>query len=145
MDMKRLILDTKAKLAGILRTRRLQVKMFSGTPLILKIEKVDAHASPALMLHYKNGLLLTLGDAGILDFEDHDFTSFVDNRSFSSREILTMLHKIVLKSLLKFMTHPRMDAEQRERAAEAVSKLWLAWSEGKAPWPSAPEKFMVHS
>jgi hypothetical protein len=144
MDLKSLFNDSKAKLSAILRTRRLKAEMFSGTPIILTIERQRAHDSPVILLRYKNGLMLTLGDAGILDFQDVRFGHFMENRNFEQREFLILLHKIVLKSLLKYLLHPGLDKAQRETAAEGISKLWLAYDEDSRPRASSPEKFLVH-
>jgi hypothetical protein len=80
-----------------------------------------------------------LGDAGILDYQDRDFGQFMGggkepaSQAPKDREFLALLHKIVLKSLLRYITHPRLEMSQRERAAEAASKLWLAFEGRAAP------------
>ena len=73
--------------------------------------------------------MLTLGEAGILDYQDRGFGSFIGGPGLSlapdNREFLVQLHKLVLKSLLRYITHPGLDTVQRELAAEAATKLWL--------------------
>ena len=74
--------------------------------------------------------MLTLGEAGILDYQDREFGQFMGGPGRSvapdNRDFLVQLHKIVLKSLLRYVTHPGLCMGERERAAEAASKLWLA-------------------
>jgi hypothetical protein len=57
---------------------------------------------------------------------------------------LAHLHKIVLKSLIRYMVQPLLGADQRERAAEAASKLYLAEVEATTDWLPGPAAAMVH-
>jgi hypothetical protein len=127
------------KLNGLFRARRIKSIIFSGTPVLSGI--AAATDDPGTWsLTYKNGLMLTLGEAGILDYQDREFGHFIGGPGRSAapedREFLVQLHKIVLKSLLRYIIHPGLDIRQRERAAEAASKLWLA-SETGPDYPMA--------
>jgi hypothetical protein len=135
MGLKQVILAVKAKFAEFLRARKIRSAMFSGTPMITKVSVIESGTNPTWSLVFKNGLMLTLGEAGILDYQDRDFGSFMGGPGNSTapdnREFLVHMHKIILKSLLKYVIHPGLDPLQRERAAEAASKLWLATESGQ--------------
>lgn len=118
-------------LQGLFRSRGIKTRLFSGTPVLTSIDTV-AGDSPGFSLLFRNGLMLTLGEAGILDYQDRGFGNFIGGPGSSAapdnREFLVQLHKIVLKSLLRYITHPGLNVAQRELAAEAATKLWLAES-----------------
>src|SRR5690606_17550028 len=69
------------------------------------------------------------------DYQDREFGHFMGGPGNSAapdnREFLVHMHKIILKSLLKYVIHPELGPQQRERAAEAASKLWLATESGQ--------------
>jgi hypothetical protein len=126
----------KDGLIGFARAHQMKTRIFSGAPLILRVSLSQRGDMPTWSLVFNNGLLLTLGEAGILDYQDKSFAQFMRGRGASSEhdhESLVTLHKIVLKSLLKYLVHPGLEAGQRERAAEAASKLWLAADNGFEP------------
>ncbi|MDB5104232.1 MAG: hypothetical protein JWP91_1921 [Fibrobacteres bacterium] len=122
-----------SKLNAFLKARRIKSSLFSGTPVLQSISVLDGKP-PNFSLVFKNGLMLTLGEAGILDYQDREFGSFIggpgESTAPDNHEFLVQLHKIVLKSLLRYVIHPGLSAVERGRAAEAASKLWLA-SEGR--------------
>jgi hypothetical protein len=138
MGLRGLLLAFGSKLKGLLRARRIKSVMFSGTPVLQSISIPD-DAPSHFSLVYKNGLMLTLGNAGILDYQDRDFGHFIGGPGHSvapdNREFLVHMHKIILKSLLRYITHPGLDTRQRERAAEAATKLWLASADRPVPSP----------
>lgn len=118
----------KNRLLAVLRARAIKTLLFSGTPVLERIRLDRNDEGPVWSLIYKNGLMLTLGEAGILDYQDRNFGEFMGTGSEApnDREFLALLHKIVLKSLLRYITARGVVIGQRERAAEAASKLWLA-------------------
>jgi hypothetical protein len=122
--------------------RTLKRKMFSGNPLIVEIGRREAHGRVSLSLLYRNGLVLTLGEEGILDFQDKDFSHYLGGAS--DRAVMENLHKLVLKSLIRYMVHASAPADQRERAAEAASKLYLAEVEATTDWLPGPAAAVVH-
>lgn len=111
-----------------MRTRAIKSMLFSGTPVLERIRMDRGVEGPVFTLFYKNGLMLTLGESGILDYQDRGFDGFLGGESRATRDhdFLALLHRIVLQSLLRYITAPRVDVRQRERAAEAASKLYLA-------------------
>lgn len=134
----------RAAFAANTEYRRLKARMFSGRPILVEIGRHELHGRVSLSLLYRNGLILTLGEEGILDFQDKDFGQFLGSPGFGNREVLAHLHKIVLQSLLRFMVHPSQDAAQRERAAEAASKLYLAEVEATTDWLPGPAAAVMH-
>jgi hypothetical protein len=118
----------KARLASLVRARAIKSMLFAGTPVIERIRLDRGDDGLVFTLFYKNGLMLSLGASGILDYQDREFDGFVgtESRATRDRDFLTLLHRIVLQSLLRYITAPRLDTRQRERAAEAASRLWLA-------------------
>ncbi len=100
----------------------------------MNIGRRETDGQVSMTLLYKNGLILTLGDEGILDFQDKDFSQFLPSPGFTSRDALAVLHKVVLRSLIRYMVHPLLESAQRERAAEAASKLYLAEVEAGSEW-----------
>lgn len=146
--MNRWFEGMKSSLHTLLNKRRMDSRikrrMFSGTPHIVDVGRRDLQGRVSLTLLYRNGLILTLGEEGILDFQDRDFGQFLGSPGFESRRALAHLHKIVLKSLIRFMVHPSLTAAQRERAAEAASKLYLAEVEATTDWTPGPAAAMVH-
>jgi hypothetical protein len=124
--------------------RRIKSRMFSGNPVILSVGRHESQGLVSMSLLYKNGLILTLGEEGILDFQDKDFGQFLGSPGFGSRAALAHLHKIVLKSLIRYMVHPSQDHGQRERAAEAASKLYLAEVEATTDWAPGPAAALMH-
>lgn len=139
MEFRRILKAFGSKLQGLFQARGIKTRLFSGTPVVSRINPI-AGAGPGFSLLYRNGLMLTLGEAGILDYQDRGFGSFIGGPGLSmapdNREFLVQLHKLVLKSLLRYITHPGLDAIQREYAAEAATKLWLV--EGSAQAPDRP-------
>ncbi len=128
----RIIESLLDKLRQPFHYRKVSARLFSGKPLIEEISfSGNSDLGSVLLVRFKNGLLLTLGEGGILDFQDQHFSAFMKNEGFAKLDFLVQLHKVVLKSLLKFMIHPATTVEQRERAAAAISNLWLA--ENKKP------------
>lgn len=131
-----------SRIRAVLRTRadsrKIRARFFSGRAVVVEIGRSETRGRTVLRLLYKNGLLLTLGEQGILDFQDRRFGEFLESPGFGDRSALTMLHKIVLKSLIRYMVHPHLDATQRERAAEAASKLYLAEVEATTDWVPGP-------
>lgn len=121
-----------SKLRGLVKARKIKVAIFSGTPVLTQITAIKGQPN-TWSLVYRNGLMLTLGEAGILDYQDREFGHFMGGPGNSAapdnRQFLVQLHKIVLKSLLRYIIHPGLSAGERERAAEAASKLWLASEE----------------
>ncbi len=115
------------RVRGLFQYRKVKTRLFAGRAII---EEISFHggseSSSTLMIRYKNGLMLTVGQGGILDFQDEHFSEFMENEGFGKMDFLVHLHKVVLKSLLKYMIHPTTTVEQRERAAAAISNLWLA-------------------
>lgn len=128
MEFGRLLKTFGSMLGGPFRSRGIQTRLFSGTPVVSRIEAI-AGGTPGFSLVFRNGLMLTLGEPGILDYQDRGFGSFIGGTGLSvapdNREFLVQLHKLVLKSLLRYLTHPGLDKAQREFAAEAATKLWL--------------------
>jgi hypothetical protein len=130
-------------LRGLFQARGIQTRLFSGTPVLSRIDLIagDVGDPAGFSLLFRNGLMLTLGDAGILDYQDRGFGNFIGGPERSqapdNREFLVQLHKIVLKSLLRYLIHPGLDKSQREFAAEAATKLWLAEGprSGETPGP----------
>ncbi|MDB5048992.1 MAG: hypothetical protein JWO30_2063 [Fibrobacteres bacterium] len=129
MGLRQILTAFGTNLKGLLRARRIRSSVFSGTPILLRIATVPGQPG-TWSLTYKNGLMLTLGEAGILDYQDRAFGHFIGGPGKSAApdnlEFLVQLHKIVLKSLLRHIIHPGLDTAQREWAAEAAAKLWLA-------------------
>lgn len=126
MGLKALF-SIKNRLASLVRSRAIKSMLFAGTPVIERIRLDRGDDGLVFTLFYKNGLMLSLGASGILDYQDREFDGFMaESRATQSREFLSMLHQIVLQSLLRYITAPRLDTRQRERAAEAASRLWLA-------------------
>jgi hypothetical protein len=113
---------------SLMRARAIKSMLFSGTPVLERIRLDQGEGGPVFTLFYKNGLMLSLGDSGILDYQDREFDGYLgrDSRATGNRDFLASLHSIVLQSLLRYITAPRVEPRQRERAAEAASKLWLA-------------------
>lgn len=138
MILNALFVRIRSGLGSLTRSRRIKSRLFSGSPLILSIGRREHRGQVSMSLLYKNGLILTLGEEGILDFQDKDFSQFLDSPGFTNRDALTLLHKIVLKSLIRYMVHPSLDQAQRERAAEAASKLYLAEVEATTDWAPGP-------
>jgi hypothetical protein len=142
----------KNRLLAVMRTRAIKALMFSGSPVIERIRLDRDDEGPVWSLIYKNGLVLTLGESGILDYQDRRFGDFMGpvSEAPNDREFLALLHKIVLKSLLRYITARGVEMGQRERAAEAASKLWLASAHpagarasaaGNASWsPGSPRE-----
>jgi hypothetical protein len=128
MGLKPLIQAFRNRLLAMMRSRAIKSLLFSGTPILERIRLDRNDAGPVFTLVYKNGLMLSLGESGILDYQDDEFAEHVGSgsRAPRDRDFLVALHKIVLKSLLRYITTPRVEAGQRERAAEAASKLYLA-------------------
>src|SRR4051812_20978060 len=118
MGFRKLLTVLKAKVAGLSRARRINTLVFSGSPVLLRIHRASRDGQPVWSLQFKNGLMLTIGEAGILDYQDRDFSSFMGERDLLNREFLEQLHKIVLKTLVKYLVHPRLEESQREQAAE---------------------------
>jgi hypothetical protein len=118
----------KARMAALVRSRAIKIMLFAGTPVIERIGLDRGDDGLVFTLFYNNGLMLSLGASGILDYQDSKFDGFVgaESRATRNREFLSMLHQIVLQSLLRYITAPRLDSRQREIAAEAASRLWLA-------------------
>ncbi len=135
MGFKAYLLSLRERASAFTRSRDISTRLFSGTPVLEKIRLDRGEEGPVFTLFYKNGLMLSLGDSGVLDYQDRGFDGFVGpgSRATGDREFLTSLHRIVLKSLLRYITAPRLETRQRERAAEAASKLWLACSGRPAP------------
>ena len=131
----------KDRLMAAMRSRAIKSVMFSGTALLERIRLDAGDDGPVFTLIYKNGLMLSLGESGILDYQDRGFDGFMgqESRATRDREFLAALHRIVLQSLLRYITAPRLATAQRERAAEAASKLWLAWESRQASVPSASD------
>jgi hypothetical protein len=129
MILRRIWRALEARWSGLLQARRIKASLFSGTPILTAIAPSDTDPG-AWSLTYRNGLMLTLGDAGILDYQDTDFGHYVGGSEPDAQRFrtafLAQLHRIVLKSLLRHITHPGLEAGQRERAAEAASKLYMA-------------------
>jgi hypothetical protein len=135
----------RAAFSATTEVRRLKARMFSGRPTLIEIGRHELQGRVSLSLLYRNGLILTLGEEGILDFQDKDFSQFLGSPGFGNREILTHLHKMVLQSLLRYMVHPSQGEAQRERAAEAASKLYLAEVEATTDWAPGPAAAMDRS
>jgi hypothetical protein len=138
MGLRQLFIACRARTEGFLKARRIKSKVFSGTPVLAGIAALEG--SPGTWsLTFRNGLMLTLGEAGILDYQDPKFRQFIGEAGESSAPgnhgFLVQLHKIVLKSLLRHITYPGLDMRQRENAAEAATRLWLA---SEKPSESAP-------
>lgn len=132
MSLPTILKACGSKLHGLIKARKIKSAIFSGTPVLTQITAIKGRPQTWSLL-YCNGLMLTLGEAGILDYQDRKFGHFIGGPGNSAapdnREFLVQLHKIVLKSLLRYIIHPGLDAAERERAAEAASKLWLASEE----------------
>ncbi len=127
MGLRPLYAALKARLLAVMRSRAIKTLIFSGSPVITRIRLDRNDEGQVWTLIYKNGLMLTLGETGILDYQDRGFSEFMEGgEGPNDREFLEQLHKIVLQSLLRYITSPRLEIRQRERAAEAASKLWLA-------------------
>jgi hypothetical protein len=134
----------QAALASRAEYGRLKARMFSGRPILVEIGRHELQGRVSLSLLYRNGLILTLGEEGILDFQDKDFGQFLKGPGFGNRQALAYLHKIVLKSLIRYMVHPSLAMAQRERAAEAASKLYLAEVEATTDWIPGPAAAVMH-
>src|SRR3954465_3271306 len=113
MGLRKLLNTLRSKVAGLARARRINSLIFSGMPVLLRIIRTSRDGRPVWSLMFKNGLLLTIGEAGILDYQDRDFSSFMGERDMLNREFLEQLHKIVLKTLVKYLVHPRLEEGQR--------------------------------
>lgn len=134
----------RSGLEALSQYRTLKRKMFSGNPLLAEIGRRESHGRVSLSLLYRNGLVLTLGEEGILDFQDKDFAHYLGGHAGGNRTVMVNLHKIVLKSLIRYMVHPSVELMQRERAAEAASKLYLAEVEATTDWLPGPAAAVVH-
>jgi hypothetical protein len=145
MRLKRLWDKVQTKVAGLTHYRRLKTRVFSGAPIIQEISRADNGGLGTWELRYRNGLQLTLGEGGIRDFQDRLFSQYLGNGTALSRVAMAQLHRLVLKSLLKYMVHPGLDMSQREKAAEVVSRLWVIWEgwTGPEPPPAPPLKMGV--
>ena len=128
----------QARMAGLSHYRRLKSRVFSGAPIIQEISHAANSGMGTWELRYKNGLQLTLGESGIRDFQDRLFSQYLGNGTALSRVAMAQLHRLVLKSLLKYMVHPGLDLSQREKAAEVVSRLWVIWEGWTGPEPPPP-------
>src|SRR6185369_17583146 len=108
-----------------IRARAIKTELFSGSPVLERIRLDSGDDGPVFTLFYRNGLMLTLGESGILDYQDRGFDGFLggESRATRDRDFIASLHRIVLQSLLRYITAPRVEVRQRERAAEAASKL----------------------
>lgn len=144
MILNTLLVRIRSGIKTLNQSRRIRSRLFAGSPLILSIGRREHRGRVSMSLLYKNGLILTLGEEGILDFQDKDFSQFLDSPGFSNRDALTLLHKIILKSLIRYMVHPSLDQGQRERAAEAASKLYLAEVEATTDWAPGPAAAVIH-
>jgi hypothetical protein len=134
----------QAALASYTEYRSIKSRMFSGRPILVEIGRNELQGRVSLSLLYRNGLILTLGEEGILDFQDKDFSQFMKSPGYGNRKALAHLHKIVLKSLIRYMVHPSLGMAQRERAAEAASKLYLAEVEATTDWLPGPAAAVMH-
>lgn len=133
----------KAGIESLSNHRRIRSRMFSGNPVLLNVGRKESRGNVNMTLRFKNGLILTLGDEGILDFQDKDFAQFLDSPGFTNRDAMAYLHKMVLKCLIRHMVHPMIEPSQRERAAEAASKLYLAEAEATSDWRPGPAAALV--
>lgn len=136
--MNGIIRRIRAAFAANTEYRRLKSRMFSGRPILMEIGRHGLQGRVSFSLLYRNGLILTLGEEGILDFQDKDFGQFLGGPGFGNREAMAYLHRMVLQSLLRYMVHPSLDMSQRERAAEAASNLYLAEVEATTDWLPGP-------
>lgn len=134
----------RAAHAAYSESRRIKARMFSGRPILVEIGRREIRGRVSLSLLYRNGLILTLGEEGILDFQDKDFGQFLGGPGFGNREAMAHLHKIVLQSLIRYMVLPSLGMAQRERAAEAASKLYLAEVEATTDWLPGPAAAVMH-
>jgi hypothetical protein len=134
----------QAALRSLSQSRSIRRRMFSGNPVLVEIGRRESRGRVSLSLLYRNGLVLTLGEEGILDFQDKDFGQFLGSPGFGNRQAMELLHRIVLKSLIRYMVHPALELGQRERAAEAASKLYLAEVEATTDWLPGPAAAVVH-
>lgn len=134
----------RAALESLSQYRRIKSRLFAGNPVILEIGRSGGRGPAGMSLLYRNGLVLTLGDEGILDFQNKDFGQYLGSPGFGNRAAMVHLHKIVLKSLIRYMVHPGVAPDQRERAAEAASKLYLAEVEATTDWAPGPAAALVH-
>ena len=125
------------QLYGWLRYRRLRARLFSGPPILVHVGRRFENGAAAWSLHYRNGLILTLGDAGVLDYQDPRFAHYLDNPRHGGREALVHLHRVILKSLLKYMVHGKVEPSQRDQAAAATAMLWMTWEDAR-PGMAAP-------
>lgn len=141
MEFRRILQAFGSTLRGQFQARGIKTRLFSGTPVVTRIDAI-AGGAPRFSLLFRNGLMLTVGEAGILDYQDRGFGSFIGGPGLSeapdNREFLVQLHKLVLKSLLRYITHPGLDSAQRDIAAEAATKLWLAEGTGAGKTPDGP-------
>lgn len=139
MGFRPLYAAFKNRLLAAFRTRAIKTVLFSGSPVLERIRLDRNDEGPVWSLIYRNGLLLSLGESGILDYQDRGFGEFMGavSEAPNDREFVALLHKIVLKSLLRYITARGVETAQRERAAEAASKLWLACERPAGP-RSAP-------
>lgn len=131
-------------LESLSQSRNLKRRLFSGNTVLAEIGRHELHGRVSLSLLYRNGLVLTLGEEGILDYQDKDFAHYSGNSAGGDRKVMVNLHRIVLKSLIRYMVHPSVDLAQRERAAEAASKLYLAEVEATTDWQPGPAAAVVH-
>jgi hypothetical protein len=148
MEFRRILQALGSKLRRLFPSRGIETRLFSGTPVVSRIDAIAGDV-PGFALLFRNGLLLTLGEAGILDYQDRGFGSFIGGPGLSvapeNREFLVQLHKLVLKSLLRYITHPGLDRVQRELAAEAATKLWLVEESRSQEKTEEPGRPRAHS
>jgi hypothetical protein len=144
MIVNALMSRIRTALESLSQYRRIKSRLFSGRAVILEIGRSGGRGTASMSLLYRNGLVLTLGEEGILDFQDKDFGQYLGSPGFGNRAAMVHLHKIVLKSLIRYMVHPRVTPDQRERAAEAASKLYLAEVEATTDWVPGPAAAVVH-
>jgi hypothetical protein len=124
--------------------RRIRTRLFSGRPNLVEIGRREIRGHVSLSLLYRNGLILTLDEDGILDFVDLEFSRLLGGPGFGDRQALAHIHKMVLQSLIRYLVLPSLGMSQRERAAEAASKLYLAEVEATTNWPPGPAAAVMH-
>src|SRR6266850_1193358 len=109
MRLRHVLTACAAKLSGLVKARRIKTTIFSGTPVLSGIAALKGETA-TWSLTFKNGLMLTVGEAGILDYQDRDFGDFIVASGASAArydlEFQSHLRKIVLKSLLRYITYP---------------------------------------
>jgi hypothetical protein len=125
------------RLTAFIRARAIKRAVFSGAPVIERIRLDPGTPGQTYVLRYRNGLSLAVDESGLVGPARSGAGGPVPEPFPDDREDAILMNRIVLKSLLRYLTAPRVDIGQRERAAAAAAQLWLA-CEDRPGGPARP-------